>query len=88
MKNKFLIIILASSMGLFYACNGDHSTRVVRDTNANRYGTTDTAKTAKSNIDTSKVTTTTGDASTIDNSGSGGTQTAKDTSKKKAKTKK
>jgi hypothetical protein len=83
MKSKFLIIIITAGLvDLFASCNGDHSTRVVRDTVANRYGT-DTAKTAKTNLDTSKITTTTGDASSIDNSGSGGTSVAKDSSKKK-----
>lgn len=64
-----------------YACSGDHSDRTNRDSVANRYGT-DTAKTTKTNQDTSKVTTTTGDASSLDNSASGGTKVAKDTSKK------
>ncbi len=82
MKNKLPITIITVCFGLFAACNGDHSTHVVRDTVANRYGT-DTAKTEKSNIDTSKVTATTGDASSIDNSASGGTKAAKDSSKRK-----
>jgi hypothetical protein len=87
MKIKFLIIILTSSIGLFAACNGDHSDRVVRDTIKNRYGS-DTTGISKTNVDTSKVTTTTGDASAIDNSGSGGTKIAKDTSKQKVEHKK
>ena len=80
MKNKLLIAITAVSLGLFTACNGDHSTHVERDTVANRYGT-DTAKVEKSNIDTSKVT-------SSDNSASGGTKTAKDSSKKQTEPKK
>lgn len=87
MKNKFLILILACVVYLLGACNGDHSTRVVRDTVKNRYHS-DTTGISKSNIDTTKVTTTTGDASTIDNSASGGTKIAKDTSKKKTELKK
>ncbi|HEY4194472.1 MAG TPA: hypothetical protein VGM63_02995 [Mucilaginibacter sp.] len=75
MKNKFLIQIAAVSFSLLAACGGDHSTHVVRDTTANQYGT-DTAKVEKSNIDTSKIT-------SPDNSASGGTKAAKDSSKKK-----
>ena len=74
MKNKFLIAVTTVSFGLFMACNGDHSTHVERDTVTNTYGT-DTAKVEKSNIDTSKVT-------SSDNSASGGTKIAKDSSKK------
>jgi hypothetical protein len=87
MKNRALIITLFISAFLFAACNGDHSSRVVKDTVKNIYGT-DTAKVEKSNIDTSKVTSTTGDASSLDNSASGGTKTAKDSSKKKSDQKK
>ena len=87
MKSKFLIAIVSVCLGLIIACNGDHSTHVVRDTVGNRYGT-DTAKTEKTNLDTSKITTATGDASSIDNSASGGTKTAKDSSKDKVTQKK
>jgi hypothetical protein len=87
MKSKFLIAIVSVCLVLIIACNGDHSTHVVRDTVGNRYGT-DTAKIEKTNLDTSKVTTTTGDASSIDNSASGGTKVAKDSSKKKTEPKK
>jgi hypothetical protein len=73
MKNKFLIIIFAISACAFVSCNGDHSTRVVRDTVSNRYGA-DTAKVEKSNIDTAKI-------SSPDKSASGGTPIAKDSSK-------
>jgi hypothetical protein len=84
MKSRILILLLTSGW-LVIACNGDHSTRSGIDTVKNSYGVSDkdTAKTSKSNIDTGKITTTTGDASTIDNSGSGGTKIAKDTSKQK-----
>jgi hypothetical protein len=87
MKYKLLTTITTACFGLFAACNGDHSTRVVRDTVANRYGT-DTAKTEKTNLDTAKITSATGDASSIDNSASGGTKTAKDSSKRKKEAKK
>jgi len=57
------------------ACNGDHSDHVVRDTSESHY---DPPK----SLDTTKTTTTTGDASSLDNSGSGGTRI--DTPVKKA----
>jgi len=75
MKSKFWIILFAISACAFVSCQGDHSTRVVRDTAGNRYGT-DTAKVEKSNIDTAKV-------SSPDKSASGGTPIAKDSSKQK-----
>jgi hypothetical protein len=81
MKNKLLTIVLAGCVAVLSACSCGHSTRVVSDTVKNTYGT-DTAKSAKTNQDTAKVTTTTGDASSLDNSASGGTRTIKDTSKK------
>lgn len=80
MKNKFLLIIFAISGYVFTSCNGDHSTRVVRDTVSNRYGA-DTAKVEKSNIDTAKV-------SSPDNSASGGAEMVKDSSKQKVAPKK
>jgi hypothetical protein len=80
MKNKFLIVILVIGIAVFAACNGDHSTRVVRDTVGNRYGA-DTAKVEKSNIDTAKV-------SSPDNSASGGAKAVKDSSKQKVVPKK
>jgi hypothetical protein len=81
MRNRILIVVIGLCAGLFVACNGDHSTRVVRDTVKNRYGA-DTAKISKSNRDTGKVTSATGDASSLDNSGSGGTKISKDSTKK------
>jgi hypothetical protein len=71
MKNKIAITLSIISLGLFVKCSGDHSTHVVRDTEANQYHV---PKNQTQDIDTSKVTTTTGDASNIDNSGSGGTK--------------
>ncbi len=73
MKNKLLIVILAMSTTVFAACNGDHSTRVVRDTVSNRYGV-DTAKVERSNMDTAKIL-------SPDNSASGGASLVKDSSK-------
>jgi hypothetical protein len=70
MKNKFIAGLMILSATLIVACNGDHSAN----------GGEDTAKTkrdAPSNFDTSATTTATGDASTIDNSASGGTEIAK-----------
>ena len=81
MKNKLFALIIVSCAALLSACSCGHSDRTNRDSVTNRYGT-DTAKTAKTNQDTSKVTTTIGDASSLDNSASGGTTVAKDTSKK------
>jgi len=52
-----------------------------RDTVGNRYGA-DTAKIEKMNKDTAAITNKTGGASSIDDSGSGGTKIAKDTAKK------
>ena len=75
MKNKIQAVLLLGCIVLFGACNGDHSTHIVRDTTANRYGV-DTAKTSKTNLDTSKGSA----ASSVDNSGSGGTDIVKDTS--------
>lgn len=75
MKNKFFTGLMIVSASLIMACNGDHTAK----------GGEDTAKTkrdAPSSTDTSAVTTATGDASTIDNSASGGTKVAKkDTTK-------
>jgi hypothetical protein len=87
MKNKLLSLAFAGSIALLSACGGYHSDKTNRDSVGNRYGT-DTAKTAKTNQDTSKVTTTTGDASSLDNSASGGTKTIKDSSKQSAHSKK
>ena len=56
------------------ACSGDHSTRNGQDTAKEHY------QARGSGVDTSKTTTTTGDASNVDNSGSGGTMIAKDSS--------
>jgi len=70
MKNKLIASLMILSVSFIMACNGDHSAN----------GGEDTAKTkrdAPSNTDTSATTTATGDASTVDNSASGGTKIAK-----------
>jgi len=90
MKNTAIIIIASVSISLgVSACNGDHSTRVVSDTTAKSDIHVDPSikNDSAANVDTSKTTTTTGDASTLDNGGSGGTKIAKDTSKIKTKPK-
>jgi hypothetical protein len=84
--NKFLIIPLIAVTGSLAACSGDHSTRSGIDTVKSRYGSiNDTSGASKKNVDTNKVTATTGDASDLDNSASGGTKVEKDTSHKTSK---
>jgi hypothetical protein len=87
MKKKLLIILIISASCSISACSGDHSTRSGIDTVKSRYGskTSETTGVAKKTIDTSKMTATTGDASDLDNSGSGGTKVEKDTTKKHVK---
>ena len=78
MKNIGKGILMMMSVASFAACmnhSDDHSSR---DTVGNRYGV-DTAKVEKMNRDTAAITDKTGDASNIDNSGSGGTKIAKST---------
>ena len=64
-------MVLACTTSVLFACNGDHSDRIGRDTAKN------TKDSVPSNIDTSKTTKTTGDAGTLDNSASGGTKVTK-----------
>ena len=87
MKKKLLIILIIGASCSLVACSGDHSTRSGVDTVKSRYGSeiNDTTGASKKTIDTSKMTTTTGDASDLDNSGSGGTKIEKDSTKKPAK---
>jgi len=75
MKNKTIALLIFATSGIFTACSGNHSDHVVRDTAQSNY-------TPPKSVDTTKTTTTTGDASSLDNSGSGGTHI--DTSVKKA----
>jgi len=70
MKNNILIIIATACLACITACHSGNATRAGKDTAKYHYN-------APSNLDTSKTTTTTGDASTIDNSGNGGTKVAK-----------
>lgn len=72
MNNKIIIILSVAVLSLF-SCSGDHTARGGEDSAKYKYKETP-------NTDTSKVTTTTGDASNIDNSASGGTRV--DTMKK------
>jgi len=75
MKNKFIAGLIIFCTGIIMACNGDHSAKGGEDTAKVKRG-------APSNTDTSAVTTSTGDATNIDNSASGGTKIAKkDTTK-------
>ena len=74
MKNKLIVPVAIFAISLFtIACNGDHSDRTVRDTTnkGNVHDIPSMSNEAPSNIDTTKAT---GDASTVDNSGSGGTK--------------
>lgn len=74
MKKHIYIIALLFAAAFITACSGDHATRNGRDTAKEHY------QVQGSGVDTSKTTTTTGDASNIDNSGSGGTMVARDSS--------
>lgn len=71
MKTPVYIIMLLLATTFMAACSGDHSTRNGQDTAREQY------KVQGSGVDTAKTTTTTGDASNVDDSGSGGTETAK-----------
>jgi len=87
MKSLNKVILMMTAAISFAACTNHSDNNTARDTVGNRYGA-DTAKVEKINVDTAKVTDKTGDASSIDNSGSGGTGIAKDTVKKNAEPKK
>ena len=78
-----LILVIA----LLAACINHSDKNSERDTVGNRYGA-DTAEIEKMKKDTAAVTDKTGDASSLDNSGSGGTNGAKDTTQMKAEPKK
>jgi hypothetical protein len=83
MKNKIILSLIVFAISLFtIACNGDHSTNT-GDT-GNTFHDAPSVKDAPSSIDTTKPTTTSGDASNVDNSGSGGQKITKDTSVKKS----
>jgi hypothetical protein len=78
MKTHILAIIGIAGLLTFAACSGNHSANSGRDT-AEGHGNQRIA------TDTSAVTHTTGDASAVDNSGSGGTKVARDSSVKTGK---
>lgn len=66
------------------SCHTGSTSSRGKDTVKNNYGAAnDTAQASKSNVDTTKITAKTGDASDIDNSASGGTKISKDTVKQK-----
>lgn len=67
MKNQIIIVVSIISLALFTRCTGDHTARSGSDTAVHQTN-------VPSNVDTAQITTTTGDASNIDNSGSGGTK--------------
>lgn len=68
-------MLTIAGMALFTACTGNSgSSNTVGDTTKSDYD-------VNTKVDTSKTTSATGDASSIDNSGSGGTKIAKDSTK-------
>jgi len=75
MKKEAFMWIVIAAIAFMGSCAGDHSSRHGKDTAQQKYQTTPT-------VDSSKVTTTTGDATNLDNSGSGGTKAIRDTVKK------
>jgi len=81
MKNIGKVVLVMIAAASFTACINHSDDHSARDTVGNRYGA-DTAKIEKMNKDTAAVTTKTGSASDLDNSGSGGTNVAKDTAAK------
>lgn len=81
MKNIGKVILIMMAATSFTACMNHSDDHSAKDTVSNRYGA-DTAKIEKMNKDTAAITDKTGDASSIDNSGSGGTTIAKDTAMK------
>ena len=85
MKNINKVILAMLTVASFTACMNHSDNHSARDTVSNRY-VADTAKVEKMNKDTAAITDKTGDASSIDNSGSGGT--VKDTGAKKIDPKK
>jgi hypothetical protein len=87
MKYMGKVILIMTGAVFFTACINHSDDHSAKDTVGNRYGA-DTAKIEKMNKDTAAITNKTGDASSVDNSGSGGTNIAKDTAKEKVKPKK
>jgi hypothetical protein len=86
MKSIFSIILLSGGICLCTACHTGSSVRQGKDTVKNHYGSAnDTSGSADRTVDTSKVTTKTGEASSLDNSASGGTKIARDTATKTKK---
>jgi len=75
MKTKIFVPLLFSLVGVIAACRGDHSANSGKDTAKQHYN-------APSSLDTSKVNTPGSDAG-LDNSASGGTKIAKDSTQLK-----
>ena len=73
MKKIVMICAVIALTSVFVSCSGDHPVHGGQDTAKEHYS-------QPSNPDTGKVTTTTGDASNTDNSGSGGTRVVRDSS--------
>jgi hypothetical protein len=92
MKNDFFFRLIPAALVIILStggCSGDHPANSGKDTVKSAYKSIiDTAHTSRTNLDTAKVTTTTGSASNVDDGGSGGTGISKDTAKTKAKSKK
>jgi hypothetical protein len=78
MNIKSLLISMLLTSAALCSCSGDHSAKAGADTGKIAAPMTGTA-------DSSKVTTNTGDAGNVDNSGSGGTQITKDSAANKSK---
>jgi len=70
MKKPLIFIIAITSVAAFSACSGDHTTTQGKDSAQYQYST-------NPYMDTFKTTTTMGDASNLDNGGSGGTMIEK-----------
>jgi hypothetical protein len=85
--NKFLIVLSIAALSSLAGCKGNNSVRSGGgDTVKNQYGSVnDTTGVSKKTVDTNKMSATTGDASDLDNSASGGTKVEKDTSHKTPK---
>jgi hypothetical protein len=77
--NKTILMMMTAAS--FIACMNHSDNHSAKDTVGNRYGA-DTAKIEKMNKDTAAITDKTGDATTVDNSASGGTNIIKDTAKR------
>lgn len=78
MKRTFGLILISTAACVFQSCMGDHSANNSQDTVRQIMGGYDARKIA---VDTATITTTTGSASLLESTGSGGKTIAKDTVK-------